>query len=126
MNEKRKKANKIGVVIILAVLILAAIGTVVILGEAKANENLGISNAHRIHETMIFHGNLPWNADEHSLIAVIVCDDHKIFVERERTFGSEILSCGYYTAMDVELVFGSENFSSQGTITFRKYVVPSE
>lgn len=127
MNENIGKDSRISVVrIAVTVLIIAIVGLILlgIFGLIKANgmfQRISQENAESALGTMTWLGELPWQASEYQLQAVVICQgsEEPIFIESNVGFDADsIENCGYYTAKSVEVRANSNFFSETGKIKF--------
>ena len=124
--NKKFTSNK--VIIIVALAFVSLLGASIL---AFVDFGNGISSANaqtneKIIGTITYLGELPWNVEEYSLRAIVICDGQKIFVKGGEKFGTSIIGCSYYMASGIEVEYSPNFLTGDGKIYFKKIVTTTE
>lgn len=70
----------------------------------EGNQRKGLESSNQLFSTIAVGAPLPWESKDNKVIAVVSCDDKKIFLKKNDSIGSEISGCKIHLAKDIEII----------------------
>ncbi len=84
----------------------------------EGNKQKGINNSQVLFESMTIGTELPWTTEDNKIVAVIECENEKIFLSKSQSIGSEAIGCEYHLARDVEILISYYSLKPEARLQF--------
>ncbi len=120
---KTKGSENIRVVVLVLIASALVCGFILIDNSYTEKSLRAEAAGNQLLNSMTYLGQLPWDANEYKLRAILVCGENKLFVENGGKFGTSALGCGYLIANGINIETAKGFLDPEGYVSFKKEVI---